>query len=379
MKNNKYIPFNSIHIPESTIGNINEAILNDHISGDGPFTKLCNEFLERQLVINKSLITTSCTHAMEMAAILLNVKDGDEIIVPSYTFVSSINPFILRGAVPRFVDIREDTLNMDEDKILGLVNKKTKAIVPVHYAGVGCEMDDILEIAQLEDISVIEDNAHGLFGKYKGKFLGSFGKMSTQSFHETKNFTCGEGGALLINSTDEEFIERAEIIREKGTNRTQFFRGDVHKYEWIDVGSSYLPSEILAAFLYSQFQNKDFIQTKRAELWKLYYKKLKDWAEINNIRLPFVPDYCEQAFHMFYMIMPSSKSRDLLIEYLTESGIKSVFHYLPLHNSQLGKKFNVNKNLQVTEELSSRIIRLPFFTDLNLNDVDFEILYNFKT
>ena len=316
MKNKKYIPFNSIHIPEPTMANITDAMLNDHISGDGPFTLLCNKFLEKQLNINKALITTSCTHAMEMAAILLDVKDGDEVIVPSYTFVSSINPFILRGAIPRFVDIREDTLNIDEEKISSLVNKKTKAIVPVHYAGVGCEMDKILDIAQSENLTIIEDNAHGLFGKYKGKFLGSFGKMSTQSFHETKNFTCGEGGSLLINSNDEKLIERAEIVREKGTNRTQFFRGDVHKYEWIDVGSSYLPSDILAAFLYSQFQNKDLIQAKREKLWNLYYSKLKDWALANSIRLPFVPDYCDQAYHMFYMIMPSSKSRDFLLDHL---------------------------------------------------------------
>jgi dTDP-4-amino-4,6-dideoxygalactose transaminase len=378
MINKKYIPFNSISIQGDEINNLIKAIDNDHLSGDGPFTKLCSEYLEEELKVNKSLITTSCTHAMEMAALILDIKEGDEILVPSYTFVSSINPFILRGATPKFIDIREDTLNIDESLIKNSLTNKTKAIVPVHYAGVGCEMDTITSLANENNLAIIEDNAHGLFGKYKNKYLGTFGDMATQSFHETKNFTCGEGGALLINTNDNNISNRAEIIREKGTNRSQFFRGDVQKYEWIDIGSSFLPSDLLAAFLYSQLKSKANIQNKRRLLWNKYFALLKDWADINNVKLPYVPDHCEQSYHMFYLIMPSTEIRNNFIDYLLNSNIKSVFHYLPLHSSEMGRKFDRDINLKVTDEISSRLVRMPFYTDLDLDDIDFDIIFNFK-
>lgn len=378
MINKKYIPFNSISIQGDEINNLIKAIDSDHLSGDGPFTKLCSEYLEEELKVNKSLITTSCTHAMEMAALILDIKEGDEILVPSYTFVSSINPFILRGAIPKFIDIREDTLNIDESLIKNSLTNKTKAIVPVHYAGVGCEMDTIISLANENNLSIVEDNAHGLFGKYKNKYLGTFGDMATQSFHETKNFTCGEGGALLINTNDNNISNRAEIIREKGTNRSQFFRGEVQKYEWIDIGSSFLPSDLLAAFLYSQLKSKANIQNKRRLLWNKYFALLKDWAYINNVKLPYVPDHCEQSYHMFYLIMPSTEIRNNFIDHLLNSNIKSVFHYLPLHSSEMGRKFDRDINLKVTDEISSRLVRMPFYTDLDLDDIDFDIIFNFK-
>ena len=378
MINKKYIPFNSVSIQGDEITNLINSIDNDHLSGDGPFTKLCSAFLEDELKVKKSLITTSCTHAMEMAALILDIKAGDEILVPSYTFVSSINPFILRGAIPKFIDIREDTLNIDESLIHKSLTKNTKAIVPVHYAGVGCEMDTITNLANENNLAIVEDNAHGLFGKYKNKYLGSFGDMATQSFHETKNFTCGEGGALLINSNDNNTFIRAEIIREKGTNRSQFFRGEVQKYEWIDIGSSFLPSDLLAAFLYSQLKSKDSIQNKRKLLWNKYFELLKDWADINNVKLPYVPDHCEQSYHMFYLIMPSTEIRNNFIDYLLNSNIKAVFHYLPLHSSKMGRKFDQDINLKVTDEISSRLVRMPFYADLDLDDIDFSIIFNFK-
>ncbi len=378
MINKKYIPFNSVSIQGDEITNLINSIDNDHLSGDGPFTKLCSSLLEEELKVKKSLITTSCTHAMEMAALILDIKAGDEILVPSYTFVSSINPFILRGAIPKFIDIREDTLNIDESLINKSLTKNTKAIVPVHYAGVGCEMDTIINLANENNLAIIEDNAHGLYGKYKNKYLGTFGDMATQSFHETKNFTCGEGGALLINSNDNNIFNRAEIIREKGTNRSKFFRGEVQKYEWIDIGSSFLPSDLLAAFLYSQLKSKDIIQNKRKLLWNKYFELLKDWADENNVKLPYVPNHCEQSYHMFYLIMPSTEIRNNFIDYLLKSNIKAVFHYLPLHSSKMGRKFDQDISLKVTDKISSRLVRMPFYTDLDLDDIDFNIIFNFK-
>jgi len=374
---NKYIPFNSVSIQGNEQKYLQDCLERDHLSGDGFYTNKCNEILQDYLSVNKALLTTSCTHAMEMAALLLDIQPGDEIIVPSYTFVSTINPFILRGAKPVFIDIREDTLNLDEQKIQSLITKKTKAILPVHYAGVGCDMDEILKIAKKNNIQVIEDNAHGLFGKYKNRYLGTFGIFSTLSFHETKNYTCGEGGALLINSKDETINERAEIIREKGTNRSKFFRGEVQKYSWVDVGSSYLPSDLLAAFLYGQLESKDIIQEKRKTLWNTYHKLLTDWAETNNIRLAYVPEECDQAYHMFYMIMPSKKDRDKFIQYLLDNNIKSVFHYLPLHESEMGRKYFA-ADCQISTEMSSRLIRLPFYSNLDLSGIDFDIFYNYK-
>ena len=357
------IPFNR----PSVIGNeqayIAEAIANGHLSGDGKFTKKCHEFLETSLGIPKALLTTSCTHALEMTALLLDIRPGDEVIIPSFTFVSTVNAFVLRGARPVFVDIRPDTLNLDESKIEPAITPRTKAIVVMHYAGVSCEMNAIMELADRHNIPVVEDNAHGLFGKYRGKFLGTFGSMATQSFHETKNFTCGEGGALLIN--DSALIDRAEIIREKGTNRSRFFRGQVDKYTWMDIGSSYLPSEMLAAFLYAQFEAQAKIQTRRCEIWEYYTEHLSDWAQANDVRLPVVPADCEQAYHMFYLILPSLEARQALIAHLKAHGILSVFHYLPLHLSEFGRRFGGKPgNCPVTEDMSDRLIRLPFYYQL---------------
>jgi len=357
------IPFNKACFEGKELSYITEAINRGHISGDGHFTKLCSKFLEESLGVRKALLTTSCTHALEMAALLMDFKPGDEVIVPSFTFVSTVNAFVLHGARPVFIDIRPDTLNMDEQKLEKLITPKTKAIVVVHYAGVGCEMETIMDIARRHNVQVIEDNAHGLFGKYKGKFLGTFGCMATQSFHETKNFTCGEGGALLIN--DEKFIERAEIIREKGTDRSRFFRGQVDKYTWVDVGSSYLPSDLLAAFLYAQLEARNHICENRRKIWEYYYSQMQGWAKEHNIILPTVPQYCRQPYHMFYMIMNSFEERQTFIQYLKSKGILAVFHYLPLHISPMGLRFAGKQgDCPVTEQTSDRLVRLPFYNEL---------------
>jgi dTDP-4-amino-4,6-dideoxygalactose transaminase len=373
------IPFNRPALSGNEIQYMTEAINNQHISGDGAFTQKCHRVLEQRLGVHKALLTTSCTHALEMAALLLSVDPNDEVIVPSFTFVSTINAFVLRGARPIFIDIRPDTLNLDETQLERLITPRTKAIVVVHYAGVGCEMDAILEIARRYQIPVVEDNAHGLFGKYKDRYLGTFGCLSTQSFHETKNLTCGEGGALLIN--DPQYIERAEIIREKGTNRSRFFRGQVDKYSWVDIGSSYLPSDILAAFLYAQLEECDQIQTKRRRVWDYYYNHLQDWAKTKDVRLPITPAHCEQPYHMFYLLLPSLEVRQVLIAHLKSAGILSVFHYLPLHLSEIGLRFGGKEgDCPVTEDTSDRLLRLPFYNDLS--DADqarvVEAIHSFK-
>jgi dTDP-4-amino-4,6-dideoxygalactose transaminase len=302
-----------------------------------------------------------------MTALLLDLEPGDEVIVPSFTFVSTANAYALHNAKIVFIDIADDTLNMDHNLLESVITPKTKIIVPVHYAGVGCEMETIMKIAQNYNLQVVEDNSHGFLGKYKKTPLGTFGCMSTLSFHETKNFICGEGGALLIN--DPQFIERAEIIREKGTNRSQLFRGEVNKYSWVDIGSSYLPSDILAAYLYAQFENKDRIQTHRKNIWQYYHDNLKDWASNNNIRLPLVPDYCTQPYHMFYLLMPTRNDRDRFIEHLKSHSIQAVFHYLPLHLSKMGKKLGYKAgDLPVTEDISQRLVRLPFHNRLEKDD-----------
>jgi dTDP-4-amino-4,6-dideoxygalactose transaminase len=296
--------------------------------------------------------------------LLLETKPGDEIIVPSFTFVSSINAFVLRGARPVFIDIRPDTLNLDETQLERLITPRTRAILAVHYAGVACEMDPILELASKHGIAVVEDNAHGLFGKYKGKYLGTLGEFATQSFHETKNFTCGEGGALLIN--DPQYIERAEIIREKGTDRSRFFRGQVDKYTWVDVGSSYLPSDILAAFLYAQMEARETIQSKRQRIWEYYDRSLRGWAEDAGVKLPSVPAYCEHPYHMYYLVLPSLQKRQQLISYRGEHEINSVFHYQPLHLSTMGREFGGRAGqCPVTERISDCLVRLPFYNDLS--------------
>src|SRR3972149_8633226 len=358
------IPFNRPVISGREFEYIQQAITNMHISGDGPFTKKCHAELEGILGISKALLTTSCTHALEMTALLLEIKPGDEVIIPAFTFVSTVNAFVLRGAIPIFIDIRPDTLNLDESQLERCITSRTRAIVVVHYAGVGCEMDAILEIAGRYNGSVIEDNAHGLFGKYKGKPLGTFGCLATQSFHETKNITCGEGGALIIN--DPKYLERAEIIREKGTNRSRFFRGQVDKYTWVDVGSSYLPSEILAAFLFAQLENWERIQARRKEIWETYDQGLVPWAGERNIGLPSIPAHCEQSYHMFYMILPTLETRQALIAHLKTRNIFAVFHYLPLHLSDMGIRFGGKEgDCPVTEDVSDRLLRLPFYFDLN--------------
>ena len=357
------IPFNRPTSVGKESAYLQEALKINHLSGDGQFTKKSHALLEETLGVPKALLTTSCTHALEMSALLLELKEGDEVIVPSFTFVSTINAFVLRGARPVFADVRTDTLNLDEAKLEALVTPRTRAIVVVHYAGVGCEMDAIMEIASRHGIPVIEDNAHGLYGKYKGKYLGTFGAMATQSFHETKNFTSGEGGALLIN--DVKYIEDAEILREKGTNRSRFFRGQVDKYTWVNVGSSYLPSDLLAAFLLAQLEEREQIQSSRRRIWETYYRELGDWAEENNVTMPFVPAHCEQSYHMFYLLFPSLERRQAAIAHLKERGIMAVFHYLPLHLSPMGEKYGGKPgDCPVTERISDQLLRLPFYTNM---------------
>ncbi|MCY3978659.1 MAG: dTDP-4-amino-4,6-dideoxygalactose transaminase [Chloroflexi bacterium] len=363
------IPFNKPTRIGHEIEYISESLATQHISGDGAFTKRCHAFLQDSLGVGKALLTTSCTHALEMAALLLDIQPGDEVIVPSFTFVSSVNAFVLRGAKPVFADIRPDTLNLDERQLRELITDRTRAIVLVHYAGVACEMDAIMSLARERNIAVVEDNAHGLFSRYKGRYLGTFGELATLSFHETKNFTCGEGGALLIN--DISLVERAEIIREKGTDRSRFFRGQVDKYTWVELGSSYLPSDMLAAFLLAQFECAAEIQARRREIWHRYDMRLRDWAAINQVQLPTVPDHVEQSYHLFYLLLPSAKVRGALIEHLKSQRILSVFHYQPLHLSTMGQGFGGNPgDCPVTEDLADRLLRLPFYYALSQADQD---------
>src|SRR6266566_1561893 len=366
------IPFNKPSFEGREHEYLEAAIASGQISGDGSFTKRCHEFLESELGVGKALLTTSCTHALEMMAILLDIKEGDEVILPSFTFVSTVNAFVLRGAKPVFVDVRPDTLNFDERQFDELITERTRAAVPVHYAGVGCEMDVILSVAESSGVAVVEDNAHGLFGTYRGRQLGTFGSMAAQSFHETKNFTCGEGGALLIN--DERLVERAEIVREKGTNRSRFFRGLVDKYTWTDIGSSYLPSDLLAAVLLAQFEAKKAIQEKRQRVWERYRGALVAWAGQNGVTLPVVPADRQHPFHMFYVLMPSLAARQRLMDRLRGKGILSVFHYLPLHISEMVRRFGGRPGqCPVTEDVSDRLLRLPFYNSLSEPDQDLVI------
>ncbi len=363
------IDFNKPCITGNELEYMSQAVRSGHISGDGEFTKKCNALLESAIGVPKALLTTNCTHALEISAMLLDFKPGDEVIIPSFTFVSTVNAFVLRGAKPVFIDCRPDTLNFDETRLERLITPQTKAIVPVHYAGVGCEMDVIMDIATQKGIRVVEDNAHGLFGKYRGQFLGTFGATACQSFHETKNITCGEGGALLIN--DGSLVEAAEIIREKGTDRSRFFRGLVDKYSWVEVGSSYLPSDILAAFLFAQLENYKKIQSKREHVWRFYFENLAGWAEKNGVRRPFIPDHCEQSFHMFYLLLPTLEKRQKFIEYLRGMGIYTVFHYLPLHSSDMGVRFGGKPgDCPVTETISDQLVRLPMHFDLTNSDLE---------
>jgi dTDP-4-amino-4,6-dideoxygalactose transaminase len=363
------IPFNRPALVGRELHYISQVILQGHSAGDGAFTRRCQEVLERALGVPKVLLTTSCTDALEMAAVLLDLLPGDEVIVPSFTFVSTANAFALRGARPVFCDVRADTLNLDESRIEAAITRRTRAIVPVHYGGVGCEMDAIGELAARHDLAVVEDNAHGLFARYRGRSLGTFGACATQSFHETKNVMCGEGGALIVN--DARYIERAEIVREKGTNRSRFFRGEVDKYTWVDVGSSHLPSDILAAFLYAQLEAREAIQAKRRRIWERYRDGLSDWARRHEVGLPFVPPHCEQSYHLFFIVLPTEASRRRLIAHLRRRRIHAVFHYQPLHLSPMGRRFGgVPGQCEVTERVSDCLLRLPFFNDLTEREQD---------
>lgn len=357
------IPFNKPCLEGRELELVQQAIANGHISGDGPFTKRAQAMLEAWHEAGTVLLTTSCTHALEMSALLLDLKPGDEVIVPSFTFVSGVNAFVLRGATPVFADIRADTLNIDETTLESLITPRTRAIAPVHYAGVGCDMSAIVEIADRHGLTIVEDNAHGLFGRYRGRRLGTFGRLATLSFHETKNVNCGEGGALVIN--DPTLVERAEILREKGTTRSRFFRGEVDKYTWVDVGSSYVPSDILAAYLVGQLERADTIQTKRRRVWERYADGLAPWAASHGVGLPVVPAECEQPYHMFYILLPSLDDRTALIAHLHAHDIRSVFHYVPLNTSPMGQQFGGRPGgCPVTEDVSDRLLRLPFYNDL---------------
>jgi dTDP-4-amino-4,6-dideoxygalactose transaminase len=361
------IPFNRASLQGSEQDYMAQAVAGSHISGDGPFSRRCQALLEGSLGVPKALLTTSCTDALEMCALLLNLGPGDEVIVPAFTFVSSINAFVLRGVRPVFIDVRPDTLNLDENLLERLITPRTRAIIVVHYAGVGCAMDEILAIAGRHGIPVVEDNAHGLFGQYRGRYLGTFGCLATLSFHETKNFTCGEGGALLIN--DPAYVERAEVLREKGTDRSRFFRGQVDKYTWVDLGSSYLLSDVLAAFLLAQLEARDEIQAARQRIWETYHNCLAGWAQAHDVRLPHVPAECNQSYHMFYILLPSLAERRALIAHLKERGILAVFHYLPLHLSPMGQSFGGQSgDCPVTEDVSDRLLRFPFFNSLSATD-----------
>ncbi|HOE35203.1 MAG TPA: dTDP-4-amino-4,6-dideoxygalactose transaminase [Anaerolineaceae bacterium] len=363
------IPFNKPPFLGSELDYMRQAIASGHLSGDGDFTRRCSAALEQLIGAPKVLLTTSCTHALEMAALLLNIQPGDEVIFPSFTFVSTVNAFVLRGAKPVFADIHPDTLDLDETQLERLLRPRTRAVVPVHYAGVGCEMDPILDFARQNKLEVVEDNAHGLTGKYKDKALGSFGSMATQSFHETKNFSCGEGGALVIN--DPRYIERAEIIREKGTNRSRFFRGMVDKYTWVDIGSSYLPSDMLAAYLCAQLEQWQTIQARRKQIWEKYDAALRDWAARNGVRQPFVPADREQTYHMYYLLFPGLAQRQEFIARLKAREILSVFHYLPLHLSDMGQRFGGKPgDCPVTERVSDQLVRLPLFYNLTDEEQD---------
>ena len=348
---------------------IAQAVEKHKICGDGEFTHKCNEWIEKKTGTAKCLLTTSCTHATEMAALLADIKPGDEVIMPAYTFVSTADAFVLRGGVPVFVDIRPDTMNIDEKKIEAAITDKTKAIVPVHYAGVACEMDTIMEVAKRYGLVVIEDAAQGIMSSYKGKALGTFGEFGCFSFHETKNFSMGEGGALLIR--DERYIEDAEIIREKGTNRSKFYRGQIDKYTWVNFGSSYLPSDMNAAYLYAQLEMAEEITAARMACWERYYEQLAPLQEAGKLELPTVPEGCTHNAHMFYCKAADITERQALIEYLKQNGILSVFHYIPLHTAPAGQKFGrFHGEDRYTTKESERLLRLPMYYGLRLEQVD---------
>ena len=371
------IPFNKPPYTGNEEKYVLESIKSSKISGDGEFTKKCHKWFEEKLQCKKALLTTSCTHALEMAAILLDIKEGDEVIMPSYTFVSTANAFVLRGAKIVFVDIRPDTMNIDETKIEEAITSKTKVIVPVHYAGVACEMDTIMDIAKRYNLFVVEDAAQGMMSSYKGKALGTIGHLGAFSFHETKNYTsAGEGGLLIIN--DEKFVQRAEIIREKGTNRSLFFRGMVDKYSWVDIGSSYLMNDVSAAYLWGNLEKADEINQNRLNSWQKYYDGLKELENRGFIELPKIPDGCVQNAHMFYIKVKDLEERTALLDYLKRNDIYAVFHYVPLHSSEAGLKFSLfsKEDIYTTKE-SDKLIRLPMYFGLDNKDIE-KIIYKIK-
>ncbi|MCJ7483192.1 MAG: dTDP-4-amino-4,6-dideoxygalactose transaminase [Thermodesulfovibrionales bacterium] len=366
------IPFNKPYLTGKETAYIEQAVQSGKISGNGMFTKKCHEFFEARYGFKKCLLTTSCTDALEMAAILLNIEPGDEVIMPSYTFVSTANAFVLRGAKIVFVDSRPDHPGIDEDKIEELITPRTKVIVPVHYAGVACDMDKIMDIASRHDLFVVEDAAQAIDSYYTGKDgikgpIGSIGHLAAFSFHETKNIQCGEGGMLVIN--DDRFIKRAEIIWEKGTNRAEFFRGEVGQYNWVDIGSSFLPSEIIAAFLWAQFENLDSIQKKRKEIWTSYWHKFNNLADHADMQLPFIPDYASNSFHLFYLVCKSLEQRTKLIGELKDKNILAVFHYLSLHKSPYYRAKHAGRELPESDRYSDCLVRLPFYFELPENAI----------
>jgi dTDP-4-amino-4,6-dideoxygalactose transaminase len=364
------IPFNRTYLAGAESGYVGQAMASGPLSGDGPFTKRATALLKEILGVPAALLTTSCTHALDMSAILLDLQPGDEVVMPSFTFCSTANAFALRGAVPVFVDCRPDTLNLDERQVEAAVTGRTRAIVVVHYAGVACEMDAINEIADRHGLVVIEDNAHGLGGLYRGRTLGSLGAMATQSFHETKNVQCGEGGALVF--TDPRFVERAEVIREKGTNRSQFFRGAVDKYRWLDIGSSFLPSDLLAAFLTGQLERFEDIQRLRMAVWNSYHIRLAEWAGENKILQPTVPAGRSHPAHLYYLLLPDLESRQAILKHLAHRGVHATFHYQPLHSAPAGLRYGRvgPDGCQVTDDVADRLIRLPMFAGMSDAELD---------
>ena len=363
------IPFNKAHITGRELHYVSDVIENSQTCGNGVYTKKCQSLMEREFAAHKILLTTSCTAALEMCVLLSGLQPGDEVVLPSFTFVSSANPLVSRGIVPRFVDIRKDTKNLDETLIEEAINENTRAVMPVHYAGVACEMDSILALAEKYDLTVIEDAAQGVNASYKDRYLGTLGDLGAYSFHETKNYSAGEGGALLINAG--EMTERAEILWEKGTNRCKFFRGEVDRYTWVDIGSSFLPSEILAAYLYAQLESLDDINERRRRIFGWYAERLQPLADQGRIEVPFIPAGCRTNFHMFYVLTGSEVERRHLINHLKSKGIMAIFHYVPLHSSPMGRSLGCDgTELPVTVDVSERLLRLPFFCSLTENDVN---------
>jgi dTDP-4-amino-4,6-dideoxygalactose transaminase len=363
------IPFNRADVVGHELAYVNEAIRGGHISGDGPFTKRCQRLLEEMLGAPRVLLTTSCTHALEMAAMLLDLQPGDEVIVPSFTFVSTANAFVVHGGTPVFVDVRYDTLNLDPSLVAERIGPRTRAIVPVHYAGIGCDMDALEELATRHGLTIVEDNAHGFLGRRGGRLLGTFGALATLSFHETKNLTCGEGGALVLN--DPSLAGRAEILREKGTDRSRFFRGEVDKYTWVDEGSSFVPSDLLAAFLLGQLERAAEVQEKRARIFRRYAESLTPWAIEQGIRLPVIPADCDPAWHIFYLLFPDLRTRQRFLAEMKERGILCVFHYQPLNASPMGARFPGGRDsCPVAVRTADRLVRLPFYFGLSDSDQD---------